>query len=52
MIAEVTAGVAGDERDRHLDEGDPGLVGERAECVGGVELSTWMAKASGPGGCQ
>ena len=31
-------GVAGDERDRHLDEGQPGLVGERAEGVGGVEL--------------
>src|SRR5271169_1794684 len=31
-------GVAGRERDRHLDERQPGLVGERAEGVGGVEL--------------
>ena len=30
--------VAGGERDRHLDERQPGLVGERAEGVGGVEL--------------
>ena len=30
--------MAGDERDRHLDERDPRLVGERAERVGGVEL--------------
>ena len=30
--------VAGGERDRHLDERQPGLVGERAERVGGVEL--------------
>ncbi len=30
--------VAGGERDGHLDEGDPGLVGESAEGIGGVEL--------------
>src|SRR5580704_10545433 len=30
--------MAGDEFDRHLDQGDPGLVGQRAERVGGVEL--------------
>jgi len=31
--------VIGDERDRELDERDPGLVSELSELVGGVELA-------------
>ena len=32
-------GVAHDERDRHLDQRDPGLLGELGELLGGVELA-------------
>ena len=39
MIAEVTAGWRIDERDRQVDERDPGLLGEHGERVGGLELA-------------
>jgi hypothetical protein len=31
--------VAQDEADSHIDQADPGLVGELAELVGGIELA-------------
>jgi len=43
-------GMAGDEGDCHLDEGHPGLVGERAEGIGG-ELGgiSWVGEVIDPG---
>jgi len=44
-------GVAGDERDCHLDKAQAGLVGERAEGIGGVELCGigWVGGVIRPG---
>jgi hypothetical protein len=39
MIAQVTAGVAQHERDRQLDQGDPGLAGQRCELFSSFKLA-------------
>ena len=39
MIAAADCRVAEHEGDRQLDEGDPGLVGQLGERLGGVELA-------------
>ena len=47
MIADVTAGMADHEREGHVDQRDPRLLGQPRERVGGVELALVLRAATG-----